>query len=181
MRVILTLIRQEVLKNSVVLCGTSVTNYDTDMITHGICVQTQWWCRKWHWHASMWQLSSLSLSLSHTHTHTPMVANSDTDMAACDFVFTNSDTTKAACDIHICVYVCWHWHLCCHILLHSTFKPNRCNFMHLQKLGIFNLKLVQVILKMKPCLDDARLLYHWTEWCCLEHWEKRIIMAISTL
>jgi len=31
-----------------------------------------------------------------------MFADSDTDMAACDFVFTNSDTTKAACDI--CVY-----------------------------------------------------------------------------
>ena len=145
------------------------------MIALDICVQTQWWCRKWHWHASMWHLSSHT----HTHTHTPMFVNSDADMAACDFVFKSSDTTKAACDIS--VYAHWHWHVCCHILLHSTFKPNRCNFMHLQKLGIFNLKLVQVILKMKLCLVDARLLYHWTEWCGLEHWEERIITAISTL
>jgi hypothetical protein len=86
----------------------------------------------------------------HTHTHTPMFASSDTDMAACNFVFKNSDTTKASCDIS--VYAHWHWHVCCHIPLHSTFKPNRCcNFMHLQKLEIFNIKLVQVILKMKPC------------------------------
>jgi len=40
-RVILTLIRQEVTKKSVVLCGTNVTNGDTHMIALGICVQTQ--------------------------------------------------------------------------------------------------------------------------------------------
>jgi len=37
-----------------------------------------------------------------THTHTPMFANSDTDVAACNFVFKNSDNTKAACDVCLC-------------------------------------------------------------------------------
>ena len=171
MRVILTLIGQEVLKNSA-LCGNNITHDDTDMITlRHLCSNTV-------------MVHKVTLTCQHvtsvvirTHVRTRTFANSVTDMAACNFVFTNSDTTKAACDI--CVYT--HWRVCCHILLHLTIKPNRCNFMHLQKLGLFNLKLVKVILKMKQCLVDAILLYHWSDWCGLEHWEIWFILAISTL
>lgn len=28
---------------------------------------------------------------------------------------------------------------------------------------------------------NARFLYHWIEWCGLEHWEERIFTVISTL
>jgi hypothetical protein len=87
-----------------------------------LCCSMWHQCYKWwHWHDNTWHLCSnivmvqkVTLPCQHvasvftyTHTHTPMVANSDTDMAACDVALKNSDTTKAACDI--CVYAHRHW------------------------------------------------------------------------
>jgi hypothetical protein len=162
-----------------------------------LCCSLWHQCYKWsHWHDKTWHLcsntvmvqkvtltcqhvtSSLFTHTYHIHTHTygslQIVTLTWLHVTLCSQIVTLPSQHVTSLFMHTDTDVC------CHILLHSTFKPNRCNFMHLQKLGIFNLKPVQVILKMKLYLVDARLLYHWTEWCGLEHWKERIITAIST-